>query len=250
MISRPLAIIDFNAGAENQGISNITRHATEAGYTPVLFDLRQKNELPLLKDFDIFVSSGGPGDPNEYGAWGHAYFKFLHALLAHNTHNPASPKRYFAICHSFQMLCAELGIGKASLRPDGRLFGIHPQQKIHGDLPASLHDLPDTFETLESRFYEVLLTGGHPDFVPFCKSEHALTGVISRDGHIIATQFHPEADPQNVQTLLNKDINVKKIAALHGEESAHEMRGKINAIHTSHNVFKDFFTSGTELDRL
>ncbi|MDB5478146.1 MAG: synthase - glutamine amidotransferase domain-like protein [Alphaproteobacteria bacterium] len=240
MTAKPLALIDFYDGMEGRGIPSIIAAAESCGYKPVLFDLRRKNEIPALKDFDVFISSGGPGDPNVYGEWGPVFFNFAHELFTYNKQNPDKPKDYFAICHSFQMLAHDLKMGVAGLRPEGRLSGIHTQEKIHGELPEIVAGLPDRFDTLENRFYEVVLTGGHPDFIPFAKREHALTGMVSRDGHFIGTQFHPEATVQGVAGFINDPDNRKTVTELHGAKTLQDMLGRMENVAVSHGLLIDF----------
>lgn len=42
-----------------------------------IFDVRHKYEMPKIEDFDIFISSGGPGNPHKEGyVWEENYNRF------------------------------------------------------------------------------------------------------------------------------------------------------------------------------
>ena len=241
-MTQPLALIDFTDGyMNNRGKADITALAIEAGFEPTIFDLRQKGEIPNIADFDVFISTGGPGDPADTGNWGDIYARFANNLLEHNKNNPTKPKTWFAICHSFQVLCEHvLKIGKTSRRPQ-ILTGIHPQKTVQkSELPPFLQDLPESFLTLENRFYQVTQTAEHPDFVPFAMADFYLTGIVSRDGHIMGTQFHPEAREQSVTALLENPEQVKLIAELYGPNALKQMQSDIPNLATSHYLFLDF----------
>ena len=62
-----IAILDLNAGQPNEGMRCIEAIVRDfltrgvAGGSYRIFDVRVNNEIPDLADFDIFISSGGPG---------------------------------------------------------------------------------------------------------------------------------------------------------------------------------------------
>lgn len=240
MPKQPLALIDFNAGRPNRGKANILAVTEELGYEPVLFDLRLNNDIPNIADFDVFVSTGGPGDPSDTGNWGETYRQFVNNLMEYNKNNPENPKYYFAICHSFQVLSEDvLKIGKSSMR-DNKLTGIHSQKTVYEDLPPLLASLPEHFNTLENRFYQILLIDTHPDFVPFAMADEYLTGLTSRDGTILATQFHPEATTQSVTEMLNDPEQEQLVREIHGEQALLHMKNSIGTLETGHNLFRNF----------
>ena len=71
-----MAILDMNNNVENMGIASIQRIADRFAVIDYeVFDVRYKREIPGL-DFDIYISSGGPGDPldgdlSSHGDWYH-----------------------------------------------------------------------------------------------------------------------------------------------------------------------------------
>src|SRR5688572_10867327 len=123
-----MAILDMNNNVENMGIASIQRIADRFAVIDYeVFDVRYKHEVPGL-DFDIYISSGGPGDPLEGdGVWDKAYFDLIDQLWAYNQQH-VEKKFVFFICHSFQMICHHMGIGTISLR-DKESFGILPMDK-------------------------------------------------------------------------------------------------------------------------
>src|SRR5215211_6799756 len=82
-----IGILDLNDGQENQGmrcLRDITRNWGEVNDYDLIveeFNVREKNEVPGM-NFDIYISSGGPGSPLESieSEWEKQYFNWLHAL--------------------------------------------------------------------------------------------------------------------------------------------------------------------------
>ena len=66
-----LAILDLNDNTTNLGLRSIVEHveAFSDTFTYEIFDVRYKNEIPSL-DFDVYISSGGPGDPRVGDGYG------------------------------------------------------------------------------------------------------------------------------------------------------------------------------------
>ncbi|MDO5615832.1 MAG: GMP synthase, partial [Cruoricaptor ignavus] len=78
-----LALLDMNNNHINQGmrniveISNAFKQQSEDKVEIKIFDVRYKNEIPKVEDFDIFISSGGPGTPHREGyEWENKYSDF------------------------------------------------------------------------------------------------------------------------------------------------------------------------------
>ncbi|MEI9808736.1 MAG: hypothetical protein WDO16_13240 [Bacteroidota bacterium] len=69
------------------------------------FEVRVKNQLPDTS-FDIYISSGGPGDPlsSRFDDWDINWNKWLNEMERWNN-NPSNTqkKHIFFICHSFQL---------------------------------------------------------------------------------------------------------------------------------------------------
>ena len=68
-----IALLDMNNNHPNQGMRNIKelskafQEQSEYEVSVELFDVRYKNEMPNIEDFDIFIASGGPGNPHKEG---------------------------------------------------------------------------------------------------------------------------------------------------------------------------------------
>ena len=82
-----LAILDMYDGEPNQGMRCIheilSRFSDEISYRE--FDVRGKAELPDIRNFDLFISTGGPGNPLEGdGHWDLLYNEFLDQIWIWN----------------------------------------------------------------------------------------------------------------------------------------------------------------------
>ena len=138
------------------GIASIQRIADRFAVIDYeVFDVRYKREIPGL-DFDIYISSGGPGDPLDGdGVWDKEYFDLMDQLWEHNKHH-AEKKFVFFVCHSFQMICHHMGIGTISLRRK-ESFGILPVDKTdEGQSDPLLMHLNSPFYGADFRRYEVI----------------------------------------------------------------------------------------------
>ena len=79
-----LALLDMNNNHANQGMKNIREISQQFKETSAenveitVFDVRYKNEMPNVEEFDIFISSGGPGNPHREGyEWEQKFADFL-----------------------------------------------------------------------------------------------------------------------------------------------------------------------------
>ena len=75
-----------NQGMRNiKEISQVFKETAEDKVTIEVFDVRYKNEMPNVADFDIFISSGGPGNPHREGyEWEEKFANFLDEIWAYN----------------------------------------------------------------------------------------------------------------------------------------------------------------------
>ncbi len=235
-----LAILDMYDGVANEGMrcirqlirraesDNNVRFATET------FDVRGQDQLPQLVDFDIFISSGGPGSPLASGeAWETAYFEFIDDLFAHN--QTQEPKKHLLlICHSFQLVSRHLGLGELSKRKSTS-FGVMP---VHltpaGHADPVLHALPEPFFAVDSRDYQLT----HPDLDHLAllgaeilclekKRPHvALTRAVMAirfSPEVLGTQFHPEADGEGMLRYMLTDERKQQVITAYGEDKYDEM---------------------------
>ncbi len=96
-----IAILDLYEGRENQGMRGIREIVSEFGKSHHLnvvskeFDVRRKDELPGL-EFDIYISSGGPGSPVESEGleWDTHYFEWVRLIEQWNN-DPGNVKKKY-----------------------------------------------------------------------------------------------------------------------------------------------------------
>jgi homoserine O-succinyltransferase len=256
-----MAILDMNNNVENMGIASIQRIADRFAVIDYeIFDVRYKNEVPGL-DFDIYISSGGPGDPLEGdGIWDKAYFDLMDRLWAYNLENKEK-KFVFFVCHSFQMICHHLGIGTISLRRK-ESFGILPVDKTEeGETDSLLKELHSPFYGADFRRYEVIFPNEgrlkeldvtitaleNPDLD--IDENRALMAVRFSDAWY-GTQFHPEAHPDGMVHYLRRPEKKEMILANFGlntyEEMMHNALHPDRLAHTRDLILPGFLKDATD----
>ncbi len=224
------ALIDMYNGESNRGIPMLKNMLGRYNDTLEFdhFDVRAKCEIPDLS-YDIYLFSGGPGDPLEHGGqWQAPFFSLIDALWQHNR-SSSEPKKYcFFICHSFQMACHHFGLGEVSQRYK-MSFGTYPVHKTHeGKEEPFFEGLPDPFYIADFRRFQVTqpnksrfkTLGAHilclEKLRPHTHFERAIMAVRFSP-EMIGTQFHPEADPEGLLTYFMEEERRKSIVEEHGE---------------------------------
>lgn len=226
-----IALLDMYDGLPNQGmrclIDIINRFSPLVSFK--IYDVRGKCELPEIDQYDIYISTGGPGNPLVGdGTWDIKYYEFIDALSKWNLENPVK-KHVLFICHSFQMACKHFGLAEITKRNDTS-FGVMKMHKtIEGQTDPLFEGLNDPFYAIDSRDYQVV----QPKLSVFKKKgakiislekirdhvqyERAIMAVRFTD-YFVGTQFHPEADPISfVSHLRNKEAK-EKIKRMKGEK--------------------------------
>jgi GMP synthase-like glutamine amidotransferase len=201
------ALLDLYNGSPNLGIAylrNLVKAFPELSLE--VFDVRGGKSIPDTS-FDLYIFSGGPGDPRDVDPeWGEPFFHLIDTLWQMQEDDSQPPKHAFFICHSFQMLCWHWGLGKITKRKT-RAFGVYPVHQTQEGLKDPLFKgLPDPFYVGDFRDYQV--TGIDPvDLAEFGAKITALEKVrphipLARAAMSIrfsetwfGTQFHPEASP-------------------------------------------------------
>ena len=190
-----------------------------------IFDVRGKCELPDIKKFDIYISTGGPGNPEEGdGIWDKKYYDFIDQLNDWNTENEVK-KYVLFICHSFQMACKHFGLAKITKRKSTS-FGVMSINKTEDGLNDPIFEgLPNPFYAIDSRDYQVV----QPKLSVFKKNGAEIISLEKIRSHrgdyeraimavrfspyFVGTQFHPEADALSfIANLKNKEKRDKIIA--------------------------------------
>lgn len=220
-----IALLDMNNNQVNQGFKNIKeisesfRQSCKGENVSITtFDVRFKNEIPDIEDFDIFISSGGPGNPHREGfEWEDQFSHFLDSIFSHN--RISQDKKYlFLICHSFQLASIHWKLGNICKRKSYS-FGVMPVHKTEeGEEEFLFKNLPDPFYAVDSRAYQFI----EPDydrleemgmkitaiekFRPHIDLERAVMAVRFSE-EIFGTQFHPEANPEGMIENLKDEKN-------------------------------------------
>lgn len=232
-----VAILDLYQGAPNQGmrcIQDILRDwaaREQIELSTQIFEVRQQAELPGM-DFDIYLSTGGPGDPlsSRYEDWDIQWCRWLDQLIRYNQ-NPATVDKKFAffICHSFQMACRHLNVGMVCKR-HSPAFGVFPIHRLPAGTNESVFDgLKDPFYAVDSRDYQVihpnekrlLEMGGQALCLekerPHVPYERALMAA-RLNPWMIGTQFHAEADPEGIRIYLMQEEKKQQVIRDHGAD--------------------------------
>ena len=243
-----VAILDLYEGKPNQGMRCIRTilHDWSLLYEDVIleteeFDVRLRNELPD-NSFDIYISSGGPGDPliSRFEDWDIAWCHWIDEMLRFNK-NPSNvrKKHVFFICHSFQLACRFFNAGIVSKRKS-TAFGVFPVHMLDaGKLEVVFDGLKDPFYAVDSRDYQVIQPNHNllremkakilciEKSRPHVPYERAVMGIRFND-YMIGTQFHPEADPEGMSLHLQTEEKRRTVIESYGEEKLNNMLEHLN----------------------
>lgn len=240
-----LAILDLYNGHPNEGMRCIRQLVREfcESTAPDLqvreFDVRRKKSIPAVEAFDVFISSGGPGDPLDTDGWGRDYFSLTDGILAHNQQNSSRKKHLFLICHSFQMVAHHLGLGEVKRRRSTS-FGTFPIHKTEeGEQEPFFDLLPEPFYAVDSRDYQLV----QPDAEriaelgarvlclekerPHVELERAVMA-IRFSPEVFGTQFHPEADAEGMLRYFQTEEKRQQVIQNYGEVKYLDMVEHLN----------------------
>jgi len=240
-----IALLDMNNNQANQGFKNIKeisenfKKQSEENISITGFDVRHKNEIPDIEDFDIFISSGGPGNPHREGfEWEQKFADFLDSVYEYNKHNDAK-KYLFLICHSFQLASIHWDLGNICKRKSYS-FGVQPIHKTEeGEAEFLFKNLPDPFYAVDSRAYQFIEPNAErfeelgmkmvaiEKSRPHIDLERAIMAVRFSD-EIFGTQFHPEANPDGMIENLKDEKNKEAMIENYGMEKYLETVDRIN----------------------
>jgi len=247
------AIIDLYNNEPNEGmrcIQDLLKEAdkrfenTNLDYK--IYETRYKDEIPNI-DYDIFISSGGPGDPFEGlgSSWENKYFNLLDNIWSINQSKSNRKKYLFFICHSFQMMVRYFELGKVVER-ESRSFGIVPVFKTkEGEKDQILGGLGNPFLAADFRNYQAI----QPNRERFeelgaellCIEDHhahdanlerAMMAIKISD-EIFASQFHPEADPASMNYHFKQPNKQQEVIEEYGEE---KLKIMLDRLETPENI--------------
>lgn len=231
-----IAILDMYNGEPNQGMRCIIDIINRFNHilSFKIFDVRGKAELPKVKDFDIYISTGGPGNPLEgNGVWDKNYYNLIDELVEWNNENEIK-KHVLFICHSFQMACKHFGLAEITKRNDTS-FGVMTVHKTkEGYNDPILQGLADPFYAVDSRDYQVV----QPKLSVFAEKGAKIISLEKIRDHVaferaimavrfseyfVGTQFHPEADPLSFIANLKNAERREKIINMKGRTKFRNM---------------------------
>ena len=231
-----IAILDMYNGEPNQGMRCIIDIINRFNQivTFKVFDVRGKSEFPDINKFDIYISTGGPGNPLiGDGNWDLKYYQFIDQLTLWNKENK-SKKHVLFICHSFQMACKHFGLAEITKRKDTS-FGVMTVHKTKDGLTDPLFEgLADPFYAVDSRDYQVV----QPKLSMFAKKGASIISLEKIRDHVqyeraimavrfseyfVGTQFHPEADPISFVANLRNSEAREKIKKMKGKRKFRNM---------------------------
>ena len=237
-MSNPIrvAVLDMYNGEPNQGMRCIIDIINRFNQmvTFQIFDVRGKNEFPDIKKFDIYISTGGPGNPLEGdGNWDLKWYDFIDQLWQWNKEQKTK-KHVLFICHSFQMACHHFGLATLNKRKSTS-FGVMTIHKTEdGTTDSVLEGLQNPFYAIDSRDYQVV----QPKLSIFKKKgaqiialekirnhveyERAIMGVRFSD-EFVGLQFHPEADALSFVANLKSKEKRENIIAMKGKTKFRDM---------------------------
>lgn len=242
-----VAILDLYEGAANEGMRCIRQILTEYSQTRNVslhtdeFDVRLAKEIPG-SDYDIYISSGGPGSPlgDDDNGWEDLYFGWLKSIGDYNNDLQNKRKKYVLfICHSFQLACRSFKIGNVAKRKS-TAFGVFPIHLLdEGKSEPVFNGLPDPFYAVDSRDYQVI----EPDYQqigtlgatvlaiekerPHVPLERAVMALRFNE-YMLGTQFHPEADPQGMTMYLQRNDKKEMVIQNHGLDKWQSMIDHLN----------------------
>ncbi|MBD2704106.1 homoserine O-succinyltransferase [Spirosoma sp. BT702] len=234
-----IAVLDMNNNHANEGmrcILQLIRNVQGNDHDQLAFDVfnvRAENQVPGL-DYDIYISSGGPGSPMaSTDAWEARYFDLIDQLFDWNQRSERK-KFVFLICHSFQLVTRHLDVAVLSRRRSTS-FGILPVHKTDdGCTEPLLRGLPDPFYAVDSRDYQITSPNLErmeelgatilclEKIRPHVPLDRAIMAVRFSP-EIIGTQFHPEADNEGMLRYFKKEEKRNQIINNFGQAKYDDM---------------------------
>jgi len=241
-----IAILDMYEGYENQGmrcIREIINQFSEIHHLDIEYDefeVRLKKELPS-DEYDIYISSGGPGSPleSEGSEWESLYFTWLKKIEEYNYRSENLQKKHiFFICHSFQLVCRHWNLANVRKR-NSTAFGVFPIHILEdGRSEPVFSGLNDPFYAVDSRDWQViepqmdvLYRGAKILCIekerPHVPLERAIMAMRFNE-YFFGTQFHPEADAIGMSMYLQTEEKKKTVIENHGFEKWQSMLTHLN----------------------
>jgi GMP synthase-like glutamine amidotransferase len=242
-----VAILDLYEGVANQGMRCLREILNQFAEMNQLdlhwdeFEVRLEKQVPGL-DYDIYISSGGPGSPlDSIGSdWEKVYFEWLNRVEKYNANEAnVQKKQVFFICHSFQLVCRHFAIADVTKRKS-TAFGVFPMHYLSdAENEPIFEGLKDPFYAVDSRDFQVVQPHQHTmkkmgasilaieKARPHVPYERAVMAVRFNE-NMIGTQFHPEADAIGMSLYLQTEEKKKTVIENHGIEKWQSMIDHLN----------------------
>lgn len=242
-----IALLDLYRGASNQGMRGIREilrqyfREHDLAFVCDEYEVRIGKKLPGL-DYDIYISSGGPGSPlaSEGSDWEALYFSWLKSVDDYNQQEDHPRKKHvFFVCHSFQLACRYFQVGRVTKRRSAA-FGVFPVHLVEkGKQEIVFNGLNDPFFAVDSRNYQVI----GADHTQLSRKGMAVLAIEKERPHVpleravmavrfnpymIGAQFHPEADAKGMSMYLQRQDKKEKVIADHGVEKWQSMVDHLN----------------------
>jgi homoserine O-succinyltransferase len=236
-----VAIIDLYNNEKNEGmrcikeiVSDSDKYSKDINVKYDVFESRFKGDVPGM-DYDIYISSGGPGSPfeDEGKEWEKKYFRLVNDIWNYNQKSFEKKKYFFFICHSFQIMGRFFKFGEVTKRKI-ESFGVFPFEKTaEGSDDILLRELTNPFYAADFRKYHVV----NPDSAKIkelgakilaietetSENSHPALMAVRISKEIAGTQFHPEADPQSMMYHFSQPERKKHIIEKYNEDKYDEM---------------------------
>ncbi len=269
-----IAILSMYNNVPNQGMRSIKaildresgkNHGVQFEYS--VFETRYLNEHPDVDQFDVFICTGGPGDPFDGKGleWEANYFRMLDRIQEINHSADTSKKYIFSICHSFQLMCRYFNIATVNRRMKTS-FGVFPCHFTdEGATEPVFSGLLDPFYIVDSREWQCVEPNydriqelgisilSLEKFRPHVNLEQALMA-IRVSPYWVGTQFHPEADPEGMRVNFSQEEKREQAIQQHGSEKFFNMLDHLedpdHIWKTNHCILPNFLRQAVETLRL
>ncbi len=242
-----VAILDMNEGLPNQGmrcVREILNQFSDANNLDLEwdeFEVRLQKETPSI-NYDIYISSGGPGSPleSEGSEWEKVYFNWLDTIMEWNSNDAHfQKKKIFFICHSYQLACRHFKIATVCKRKS-TAFGVFPIHLLpSGNEEIVFSGLKNPFYSVDSRDYQVVEPNHNKLHQmgarilaiekerPHVPLERAIMAIRFNE-NMIGTQFHPEADAVGMSMHLQTEDKKKTVIENYGQQKWESMIDHLN----------------------
>ncbi len=253
-----MALLDLYGGKPNDEISSIRQLLADAPQVEAatLFNARSEGEFPGLQ-YDLYIISGGPGDPNDDAPlWVAMFYQWLDSIWEYNQQNTRK-KQVLLICHAFQMACIHFRLGTVNERRSPT-FGVYPVHLTdEGIADPVLGRLDNPFYAADFRSFQVVAPNldrfeaigaemlALEKVRPHVPLERAVMAIrFSPD--VLGVQFHPEVQPAVMRGYLKDPKRRERIVETAGLQKYQKMIRYLNDTSKMQKTYDTFFPTYLE----